>query len=156
MDSTGQPVTASPLGNPYRFHGLKMDGETGSLGNGGGNYFDPLTACAIRGKVKNVRDIGGSARAIEGNNPWSSDYVNKHGLQDKKNRRMINADAKLVRAASGSGTPLQSFFERGDKPTQSQFAPLIDSTVNKITDRYLLGLSDIFRQDFGPVQPTKR
>ena len=37
---------------------------------------------------------------------------------------------------------LKSFFSRGDKPTQSQFGTLIDSSVNRITDRYLLGLGD--------------
>ncbi len=58
VDSTGQPVTSSPAGNPYLFHGMEWDGETGLLGDGGGNYFDPLTACAIRGKVKNRQGHG--------------------------------------------------------------------------------------------------
>ena len=29
-----------------------------------------------------------------------------------------------------------SAFQRGDKPTPAQFSTLIDSTINKLTDRY--------------------
>jgi YD repeat-containing protein len=68
VDSTGQPVTVSPAGNPFLFHSLEWDGESGLLGDGGGDYFDPLTACAIRGKVKNIKID--STDSI-GNNPWS-------------------------------------------------------------------------------------
>lgn len=35
---------------------------------------------------------------------------------------------------------LKTYFQTGDKPTQQQFASLIDSTANLIDDRYLLGL----------------
>ena len=35
---------------------------------------------------------------------------------------------------------LKTFFETGDIPTQDQFTTLIDSTLNVISDRYLLGL----------------
>ena len=70
VDSTGSPVTASPLGNPFLFHGMEWDGETGLLGDGGGNYFDPPTGSAVRGKVKVVKDMG-NGRAFEGNNPWT-------------------------------------------------------------------------------------
>ncbi len=35
---------------------------------------------------------------------------------------------------------LKSFFQKGDKPTASQFGTLIDSMVNYTEDRYLLGL----------------
>lgn len=31
-------------------------------------------------------------------------YIKKHGLQDKKNRRNINADAKLKAVFNGKGT----------------------------------------------------
>jgi len=71
VDSDGQPVTTSPLDNRYLFHGMEWDGESGLLGDGGGNYFDPLTARAIRGKVKSIKDMGNNGRAFEGNNPWS-------------------------------------------------------------------------------------
>jgi YD repeat-containing protein len=75
VGSDGQPVTASPLGNPFLFQGLEWDGETGLLGDGGGNYFDLLTASAVRGKVKTVKDMG-HGRAFEGNNPWSGSSLN--------------------------------------------------------------------------------
>lgn len=35
---------------------------------------------------------------------------------------------------------LKTYFETGDRPTQQQFATLIDSTINIVEDRYLLGL----------------
>ncbi len=35
---------------------------------------------------------------------------------------------------------LKTFFEKGDRPTQQQFATLIDSTINIVEDRHLLGL----------------
>jgi hypothetical protein len=35
---------------------------------------------------------------------------------------------------------LKTFFESGDKPTQQQFATLIDSSVNLVDDRKLIGL----------------
>ena len=68
VGSDGQPVTTSPLGNPYLFQGMEWDGESGLLGDGGGNYFDPLTACAIRGKVKSVKI---DPNYLIRNNPWS-------------------------------------------------------------------------------------
>ena len=67
VDSTGQPVTSSPAGNPILFRSLEWDGESGLL-NDRGNYFDPQTGRAIRGKVKYIRID--STDSI-GNNPWS-------------------------------------------------------------------------------------
>jgi uncharacterized protein RhaS with RHS repeats len=84
VDSTGQPVTASPAGNSFLFHGMEWDGETGLYCDSG----------------------------LAGQNPF---------YQDPKTGRGLG-------------------FERGDRPTQAQFGTLIDSTVNKITDRYLIGL----------------
>jgi hypothetical protein len=45
-----------------------------------------------------------------------------------------------VSAAVVSREVLKSFFEKGDKPTQQQFGTVIDSMVNLLDDRYLLGL----------------
>jgi hypothetical protein len=50
---------------------MEWDGETSLLGDGGGNYFDPLTASAVRGKVKSIKDMGTNRRAFEDNNPWT-------------------------------------------------------------------------------------
>jgi len=104
VDSGGQPLTTSSLGNPFLFHGKEWDGETGLLGDGGGDYFDPRTGRAVRGKVKIVRDTGSGV---------FSDQT-RETLKDK--------------------------FLNGDIPTQDQFGTLIDSTVNRLDDRYLIGL----------------
>jgi hypothetical protein len=37
---------------------------------------------------------------------------------------------------------LKGYFERGDQPSQSQFSTLIDSMVNVVEDRFLLGLRE--------------
>jgi hypothetical protein len=46
-------------------------------------------------------------------------------------------------AALVSRNILKSFFVPGAKPTSAQFSALIDSTVNILDDRYLLGLHTI-------------
>ena len=43
-------------------------------------------------------------------------------------------------AAIESRNILKTFFETGDIPTQEQFGTLIDSMVNRLDDRNLLGL----------------
>ncbi len=48
--------------------------------------------------------------------------------------------AQPARSAIESRSILKTFFQTGDVPTQDQFASLIDSTVNIVDDRYLLGL----------------
>jgi hypothetical protein len=45
-----------------------------------------------------------------------------------------------ARAAIESREILKSYFQTGDVPTQDQFATLIDSSVNLVDDRKLLGL----------------
>ncbi|MCX6923347.1 MAG: cold shock domain-containing protein, partial [Verrucomicrobia bacterium] len=72
LTSDGMPTsaTSSAVGNPYCWGGLRLDVETGLLCDDGGEYLDPQTGRAVRGKVKVVKDMGGSCFA--GNNPWSS------------------------------------------------------------------------------------
>jgi hypothetical protein len=96
LGSDGQPVTASPLGNPFLFHGLEWDGESALLGDGGGNYFDPPTGRAVRGKVKSVKDMGTNGRAIDGNNPWS-------GGGGGGGTEMKNGTVKFFNDAKGFG-----------------------------------------------------
>jgi YD repeat-containing protein len=91
VDNTGQPVMSSPLGNPVLFQGLEWDGETGLLGDGCGNYFDPPTGRAVRGKVKIVRDMGGSSRAFEGNHPWSGGEIISDKASDGKKHFEVTA-----------------------------------------------------------------
>jgi len=53
---------------------------------------------------------------------------------------VISVSALPARAAVVSRAVLKSFFQTGDVPTQEQFATFIDSTINFVDDRYLLGL----------------
>ena len=41
-----------------------------------------------------------------------------------------------------SRSVLKSFFETGDKPTEQQFSDTIDSSVNRIDDRNIIGLKE--------------
>jgi chromatin remodeling complex protein RSC6 len=53
-------------------------------------FMAPLTVSTTLGEVVGTKPL---ARTEIVKKIW--DYIKKHGLQDKKNRRMINADAKL-------------------------------------------------------------
>ena len=116
VGSDGQPVTTSPLGNPLLFQGMEWDGETGLLGDGGGNYFDPLPASAIRGKVKVIKDMGGSSRAFEGNNPWSGGG----GTEMKKGTVKFFNEAKGFGMAVGGGTTLSYTATKGKSGSASR------------------------------------
>jgi len=48
----------------------------------------------------------------------------------------------------------RDYFQTGDVPTQDQFATLIDSAVNMIYDRKLIGLKSTIRN--GPISPATR
>jgi hypothetical protein len=73
LTSDGFPTsaTSSAYGNVYCWGSLRLDAETGLHNDDGGNYFEPQTGRAVRGKVKVIKDMGGSGHAFEGNNPWS-------------------------------------------------------------------------------------
>jgi uncharacterized protein RhaS with RHS repeats len=93
-------TNASPAGNPFLFHGMQWDAETGlyfdhSQGSTTGPV-DPLTGRATRGKVKDVRNSG---LGFAGNNPWSG-YV-------------------LKKEEGGRHTPLQNKY-------RPQFRKLLD------------------------------
>ncbi len=104
VGSDGQPVTASPLGNPFLFQGMEWDGETGLLGDGGGNYFDPLPASALRGKVKTIKDMGNNGRAFECNNPWSGSAGGGGGGQMQKGTVKFFNNAKGFGMVVGGGS----------------------------------------------------
>jgi YD repeat-containing protein len=91
LTSDGFPMTtnSSPVGNPILFHGMEWDSDTGLYfskefspaeeqlkGNPRHRtaYLDPQTGRALRGKVKVVRDMGGTS--FFDNNPWSQHSVN--------------------------------------------------------------------------------
>jgi len=48
--------------------------------------------------------------------------------------------AQPARAAIETRVVLKAYFQTGDVPTQDQFAALVDSALNIVDDRYLLGL----------------
>ncbi len=104
VDGGGLPVTSSPAGNVYCWGGLRLDAETGLHNNDGGDYLEPQTGRAVRGKVKSIKDMG-------------------NGVFSAKTR-----------------DTLDDKFKDGDIPTQDQFGTLIDSMVNKLDDRDLIGL----------------
>jgi YD repeat-containing protein len=162
VDSTGQPVTASPQGNPFLFRGMFWDAESGLYceAGSGGSYLDPKTGRLTRRYCDNPvhADRCGTASActFAGNNPWSAGDCNvikgcwigldasgaapQQAIRGKV--RSIKADP-MGRSSVGNGSAgvflsraclsreiLKSFFERGDRPTQAQFAALIDSTLS--------------------------
>jgi chromatin remodeling complex protein RSC6 len=61
-------------------------------------FMIPLTPSAALGEVVGTKPI---PRTEIIKKIW--DYIKKNGLQDKKNRRMINADAKLKTVFAGKG-----------------------------------------------------
>ena len=61
-------------------------------------FMKPLTPSATLAEVVGTKAI---PRTEIVKKMW--DYIKKNGLQDKKNRRMINADAKLKAVFSGKG-----------------------------------------------------
>jgi len=85
LSSDGFPLAtnASPVGNPFLFHGMEWDDETGlylwkefstakdQLTTKPRNrmaHFDPRTGRSGRGKVKDIKDTG---MGCFGSNPWS-------------------------------------------------------------------------------------
>ena len=87
--SDGLPVTSSTLGNPFLFHGLEWDNETGLYFEKGwpcrwemadfdsSDYFDPQTGQTTSRRGASTRNSEGPAfnvvnpRAARDNNPWS-------------------------------------------------------------------------------------
>ncbi len=87
--SDGLPVTSSPLGNPFLFHGREWDNETGLYFEKGwpcrwemadldsSDYFDPQTGQTTSRRGASTRNSEGlvfnvvNPRAARDNNPWS-------------------------------------------------------------------------------------
>ena len=147
-------LTSSSVGNPYLWHGLRLDAETGLHNDDDGGYYDTQTG----------RGIGDWA--IAGNNPWSdggggANYA-KGIIKIKGGAGSMGAlYAKgiiKIKGTAGSGGALyarvsrdvlKEYFELGDKPTQSQFGSLIDSVLNiagdPAGDTPVCGSSDPFK-----------
>jgi YD repeat-containing protein len=193
VDGSGTPLTASPNGNSFLFHGAFWDSETGlyyssakesvSLGLGfacaQAVYTQPSTGRSLSRKpdelvfnVVNPRAARGTRPAtcpsgeclgrnsftFSGENPWSAcaiytewaagprhydDLIVGNDCDDNDPKRHRPSSLRTtfgfgVIVLAGPGA--DCFFERGDKPTQAQFGSLIDSTLNLMDDRKLLGL----------------
>ena len=88
-DGISTSATTSAVGNPYCWHGQRLDAETGLQNNDGGGYFEPSTARHLLGLRGTALTNGGKfasdgakapagyARTISaaGNNPWSGGTV---------------------------------------------------------------------------------
>ena len=164
LNPDGVPTleTSSGVGNPILFRGMEWDSETGlylaskrfGIGTTApeaplGTFFDPQTGRATRGKVKTVKDMGGSATAFAGNNPWTggSPSAMKKGTvkffnETKGFGRVTGEASSLIvpvamdkglrfrgSAAKVSHNILKSYFETGDIPTQDQFGTLLDRSA---------------------------
>ena len=107
----GQPASASPLGNPFLFHGMFWDAETAlyrDSGMGGENpMYEPKTG---RYMIRGHRDVGGyrasfgaSDYTFAGDNPWTG---NSPGKMKKGTVKFFN-DAKgfgMMADGGGGGT----------------------------------------------------
>jgi YD repeat-containing protein len=112
--SDGSPVTESPLGNPFLFHGMFWDAETGlylsqrdgtpvlewTFEKSWPRYFSPATGRFMtRGHVHGDPHVDfWNPRTFAGNNPWSAKVVEKatSGLKDTLKTQ--------VRMAGGRGS----------------------------------------------------
>src|SRR6187402_2530525 len=72
-------------------------------GTAGGGFAAPLTPSASLAEVIGTKPV---PRTEMVKKIW--DYIKKNNLQDKKNRRMINADAKL-KVVFGGKTQISMF-----------------------------------------------
>jgi upstream activation factor subunit UAF30 len=70
--------------------------KTAKKGKAGGAFMKPLTPSAQLSEVVGTKAI---PRTEVVKKLWA--YIKKHGLQDSKNRRMINADDRLKPIFSG-------------------------------------------------------
>ncbi|MDB6109617.1 MAG: repeat protein, partial [Pedosphaera sp.] len=153
VDGGGLPVTSSPQGNPFLFRGMFWDAESGLYAATGGRYLDPQTGRYCDKSANAASCRVSSAATFAGDNPWGGPDCNVVrgcwiGLDKSSEAGTIGGRSSVGNGSSGvflsrgsvSRTILKSFFEHGDRPTAAQFSSLIDSSVNKITDRYLIGL----------------
>lgn len=91
----------------------KKSGKEGEGGKGG--LMAPLTVTADLAKVVGKEPL---PRTEILKKMW--DYIKANGLQDKENKRMINADAKL-----------KSVFDGKDQVSMFELAKVINNHVKK-------------------------
>ncbi|MEK7781065.1 MAG: hypothetical protein AAB370_06150, partial [Verrucomicrobiota bacterium] len=100
-------TNASPVGDPFLFHGMEWEPELGwyhvhvrdyNWRSSGGQFLDPQTGRAVRGKVKNIKDSG---MGFSGSNPWSGGGA-KNQITDSDGRivrKMIPVTAPDITGA---------------------------------------------------------
>ena len=99
-DGIATSATTSAVGNPYCWHGHRLDAETSLQNNDGGSYFEPQTGRAIRGKVKSVT-VGTSRQGEFGDNdPWSGGGGSPSAMQ-KGTVKFFNEAKGFGRVAGG-------------------------------------------------------
>jgi len=111
-DAGGTPVTSSPAGNPYLFHGMQWDNETGLyLDQRQGRYVDPLS-----GQYTTRSDSGldqeTHSRAFADNNPWTGTPV----AMQKGKVKFFNESKGFGRLEGGRHTPFHNKYRAGDDP----------------------------------------
>ena len=104
----GQPASASPLGNPFLFHGMFWDAETAlyrDSGMGGENpMYEPKTG---RYLMRGHRDVGGYRASFgandftfAGDNPWTG---NSPGKMKRGTVKFFNETKGFGMMADGGG-----------------------------------------------------
>ena len=120
VDATGQPLRASPRGNPYLFHGHRWDEETGlyhTQARGGRkdmlqwlhDFLDPNTGSTLSRTYAFPHVFDQKGRAYAGNNPWTArakKAPSKWNLKKTEGTRLASpAGAGKYGTAEGSYTP---------------------------------------------------
>ncbi len=118
-DAFGTPVTASPAGNAYLFHGMIWESESGLyLDQRQGRYFDP------RSGQYTTRSAGGTgdeshSRAFSDNNPWSA----APAAMSRGTVKFFNETKGFGRGDGGSSTRAQDHNSSRSNKTASIVAP---------------------------------
>ena len=135
-NAAGSPIALSAIGNVMMFGGRRYDAASG-LYDFEARHYDPRAGRFISrdplgawGDEENL----GNGHAYVNDNPQS--LTDPTGMAEQTRAYLYS------KFEDGKMPTQDDFVERGDKPTQGQFGSLIDSMVNKITDRYLLGLKE--------------
>jgi len=169
MNAAGAPLAQSAIGNPFLFGGRRYDGATG-LYDAVTRHLDPRAGVFVSRDTLGVWGdpaSRGHATAYAAGNPWSCLDPTGRAIENRQTLKTYfeTGDVPTQDQFYDARTPLKdrfqdgdiptqddfadaliarpvlkSFFQTGDKPTQAQFGALIDSALNCIDDRDLLGL----------------
>jgi RHS repeat-associated protein len=139
---TGATLSQSAIGNPVLLHGRRYDAALG-LYDFRTRTMDPRTGRFLsRDSIGEWGDPSalGNGYTFAGNNPWSGTDPSGTAVVTSAILKTFFQTGDFPTQALVSRNILKSFFEKGDQPTAAQFGALIDSMVNRLDDRNLLGL----------------